>query len=119
MSINVEMIGGSLIIQHFVEDIAEPDHLRLVSHSDLFTPTGRTNIDVVWELSVTRNDDESCQFTNRVHTSAPPQMLEFLARQGLSFDAFRLARQPHSEAHNRQETPHFAEGIERHALARR
>ena len=37
MSINVEVIGGSPIVQHYVEEIAEPDHLRFVSHSDLFT----------------------------------------------------------------------------------
>jgi hypothetical protein len=85
MSINVEVIGGSLSVQHFVQDIAEPGHLRLVSHSDLFTPTGRTKIDVIWELSVTKTDDDSCQLTNTVHSSAPPEMLDFLARQGLAF----------------------------------
>ena len=46
-------------------------------------------------------------------------MLEFLAKQGLAFDAFRVARRPNSEAHNRQETPLFAKSIERHALARK
>lgn len=117
MSINVEVIGGSLIVQHYVADIAEPDHLRLVSHSDLFTPTGRTKIDVIWEMRVTKIDDDSCDFTNTVHTSAPPEMLDFLAKQGLAFDAFRSARRPNSEAHNRQETPLFAKSIERHALA--
>jgi hypothetical protein len=44
-------------------------------------------------------------------------MQEFLARQGLAFDAFAAARRPNSEAHNRQETPRFADSIERHALA--
>jgi hypothetical protein len=104
-------------VQRYVEEIGEPDHLRLVSHSDLFTPTGRTNIDVIWDLSVRKLDDESCEFTNTVHSSAPPEMLEFLAKQGLAFDVFRTARRPNSEAHNRQETPLFAKSIERHALA--
>jgi hypothetical protein len=118
MSINVEVIGGSLIVQHYVEEIGEPDHLRLVSQSDLFTPTGRTKIDVVWDLQVTRIDGDSCRFTNTVRSSAPPEMLEFLARQGLAFEPFRAARRPNSEAHNRQETPLFAKSIERHARAR-
>src|SRR6476646_5632961 len=48
MSINVEVIGGSLIVQHYVEEIGRPDHLRLVSDSDVFTPTGRTTIAVIW-----------------------------------------------------------------------
>ncbi|MEU6657548.1 hypothetical protein [Streptomyces sp. NPDC046821] len=118
MSINVEVVGGTIIVQHYVEDIAEPDHLRLVSHSDLFTSTGRTKIDVTWELKVTRIDDRTCQFTNRFRSSAPPEMLDFLAGQGLDFDTFRTARRPNSEAHNREETPGFAKSIERHARAR-
>ena len=31
MSINVEVIGGSIIVEHYVEEIAQPDHLRLIS----------------------------------------------------------------------------------------
>ena len=30
MSINVEILGGSLMVQHYIEEIGEPDHLRLV-----------------------------------------------------------------------------------------
>ena len=118
MSINVEVIGGSLMVQHYVEDIAKPDHLRLVSNSDVFTPTGRTRIDVIWDLRVERIDDATCEFTNTVHSSATPELLDFLARQGIPFDVFRTARRPMSEAHNRQETPLFAKSIERHAVTR-
>jgi len=110
MSINVEVIGGSLMVQHYIEEIAEPDHLKLVSHSDLFTPSGRTKIDVTWELQATRIDDETCELSNTVHSAAPPEMLEFLARQGLAFDAFRNGRRPHSI---------FAQSIARHARRRR
>jgi hypothetical protein len=42
MSINVEMLGRSLMVQHYIEEIGQPDHQRLVSTSDVFTPTGRT-----------------------------------------------------------------------------
>jgi len=119
MSINVEVIGGSLMVQHYVEDIAEPDHLRLVSHSDVVTPTGRTFIDVVWDLRITRIDDTSCELTNTVQSFAPPELLELLGKQGIPLDAFRASRTPNSVAHNRQETPLFAKSIERHALARR
>jgi hypothetical protein len=34
MSINVEVIGGTTLVQHYVEEVGEPDHLRLVSTSD-------------------------------------------------------------------------------------
>ena len=32
MSINVEVIGGSPMVQHYQEEISEPDHLKLVSN---------------------------------------------------------------------------------------
>jgi hypothetical protein len=116
MSINVEILGGSPMVQHYVEEVSKPDHLRLVSDSDVFAPTGRIKVGVIWDLSVRKIDDHSCEFTNTVHSSATPELLEFLAGQGIPWEVFKAARMPISEAHNRQETPLFAKGIERHAL---
>ena len=118
MSINVEILGGSLIVEHYVEEIGERDHLRLASDSDVFTPTGRTKIGVTWDLRVRKIDDKTCEFTNTVRSSATPELLDFLARQGIPLDIFRAARRPISEAHNRQETPLFAQSLEHHALRR-
>jgi hypothetical protein len=56
MSINAEILGGNLMVQHYIEEIGQPDHLRLVSDSDVFTPTGRTKIGVIWDLSVKKID---------------------------------------------------------------
>ena len=116
MSINVEVLGGSPMVQHYVEEISERNHLRLVSSSDVFTPTGRIKVGVVWDLSVKMIDDHSCEFTNTVHSSATPELMDFLAKQGIPWEVFKAARKPISEAHNRQETPLFAKSIERHAL---
>jgi hypothetical protein len=116
MSINVEILGGSLMVQHYVEEIGKPDLLRLVSNSDVFTPTGRTKIHVLWDLSVSKIDDKTCEFTNTVHSSATPELMDFLGRQGIPWEVFKIARKPISEAHNRQETPLFAKSIERYAL---
>ena len=116
MSINVEILGGSLMVQHYIEDIAKPDHLRLVSNSDVFTPTGRIKIGVIWDLSVKKIDDKTCEFTNMVHSSATPELVDFLGKQGIPWEIFKAARKPISEAHNRQETPLFAKSIERYAL---
>ena len=116
MSINVEVIGGSPMVQHYVEEIAEPQHLRLVSNSDVFTPTGRIKVGVIWDLSVKKIDANTCEFTNQVHSSFTPELLDSLAKQGIPIEAFQAARKPVSEAHNRQETPFFAKSIERHAL---
>src|SRR6516225_1801361 len=75
MSINVEILGGSLMVQYYVEEIGQPDHLRLVSNSDLFTPSGRTKVKVI----------------------ATQELLDFLGKQGLPWDVFRTGRKPISE----------------------
>lgn len=116
MSINVEILGGSLMVQHYIEEVGQPDHLRLVSNSDVFTPTGRTKVGVIWDLAVRKIDDKTCEFTNTVHSSVTPELAEFLGRQGIPLEVFRAGRRPISEAHNQQETPLFAKSIERHAL---
>jgi hypothetical protein len=118
MSINVEVIGGTPIVQHYVEVLAEKHHLILDSVSDLFTPAGRTKILVRWELSVKPIGAGQCEFTNRVLTRATDEFWDFLARQGIPFEVFRAQRQPMTIAHNKQETPFFAASIERHALRR-
>ena len=117
MSINVEILGGSPMVQHYIEEIGQPDPLRLVSNSDVFTPTRRTTVGVIWALSVKKIDDKTCEFTNTVHSSATPELMAFLGKQGIPREVFQTARKPVSEAHNRQETPLFAKSIERHALS--
>ena len=116
MSINVEVIGGSPIVQHYVETLGEKHHLILESVSDVFTPTGRTTILVMWELSVRALDDGRVEFTNHVRSRATEELLRFLDRQGIPFEVFRAQRQPMSIAHNQGETPLFAASIERAAL---
>jgi hypothetical protein len=116
MSINVEVIGGSPMVQHYVETLADKDHLILESVSDVFTPNGRTTIHVLWELSVKAIDNQRCEFTNHVRSHATQEFKNFLDRQGIPFDVFRAQRQPMSIAHNKGETPLFAASIERAAL---
>jgi len=115
MSINVEIIGGSLMVQHYVEKRAEKDHLILESVSDVFTPNGRTTIHVHWELSVKALDASRCEFTNHVRSRATDAMLTLLDKQGIPFEVFKAQRQPMSIAHNQGETPLFAASIERFA----
>src|SRR5262245_10475394 len=52
MSINVEMIGGSLMVQHYVAEVHEPHHCRMVSLSDVQAQGGWTKICVISYLSV-------------------------------------------------------------------
>lgn len=116
MSINVEVIGGNPMVQHYMEEISEPQHLVLVSLSDVFTPTGRVSIHVTWELSVRQTGENQCEFTNRVVTHATEELLSSLEKQGIPFEFFKAMRQPLSIDHNRTETPFFAASIERSSL---
>ena len=73
------------------------------------------------DLGLERQEDRrpNVEFTNLVHSSATPELLDFLGKQGIPWEVFQAARKPISEAHNRQETPGFAKSIERHALRRK
>jgi hypothetical protein len=119
MSLNVETIGGNLMVQHYVEDIAEKHHVRLMSTSDVVTPTGRTKSGVVWELSVKAIDAQSCELTNHVIGKTTPEYWESLGRNGIPFEVAKHAQDAASSAHNAQETPLFAKSMERRALASR
>jgi hypothetical protein len=117
MSINVETIGQTLVIQHYVGEITEKHLCRMVSQSDVITPNGRTKVQVVWELSVAPIDAQRCEYTNRVTASATDEFLAFIAEHGIAFEDARAARQEASSNHNSRETPLFAQSIERRALA--
>ena len=84
-------------------------HLRLVSTSDVFTPTGRTKIGVIWDLAARKIDDRTCEFTNTVESCATPELLDFLGKQGIPLEVFQGARKPVS----------VEKGIERRALRQR
>jgi hypothetical protein len=61
MSINVEMIGQTLMIQHYVAETATAHLCRMISTSDAFTPNGRTRVQIIWTLSVKPVDDTHCR----------------------------------------------------------
>jgi hypothetical protein len=117
MSINVETIGDTFVVQHYVAEIREPQLCRMVSTSDSISPAGRTKLQVIWELSVKKLDERTCEFTNYIHSSAIDETLAFFADHGIAFEKAREARQHASHAHNQEETPQFARSIERRALS--
>lgn len=116
MSINVEKIGDAIVIQHYVAEVYEPHYCRLRSISDSISPTGATKVQVVWELSAKKIDDQTCEYTNHIHGSATEETLIFLKEHGISLAMAHEARQKASHAHNLEETPRFAKSIEKHAL---
>ena len=118
MSINVETIGDALMVQHYVAEIHEAHLCRMVSISDSITAAGRSKAKVVWELSVKKLDDRTCEYSNHIHATATDETLAFFKEHGISFERAREARQQASDAHNREETPNFARSLERKALTR-
>ncbi|GHO73824.1 hypothetical protein KSD_15950 [Ktedonobacter sp. SOSP1-85] len=119
MSINVEKIGASLMIQHYIGEVAEKHYCKMISTSDLFTPNGRTRIQVIWELSMKAIDAQHCEYTNTVTSHPTQEFLDFIQEQGMTFEEAARARQPISSDHNRRETPLFVESIARAARANR
>jgi len=117
MSINVEMIGGTLMVQHYVAEIHEPHHCRMVSLSDVQTPAGWTKIQVIWDLSVTALDSTSCRYTNQVLSYPTQAFVEMLNAGGVSFEDAVIDRQAATDDHNRRETALYAKSLERKALA--
>src|ERR1700761_2527026 len=78
MSINVETIGGALMVQHYVAEVHRPDYCKMVSLSDSITAAGRSKARVVWELRATKIDDETCEYSNNIHAIAVDETLAFL-----------------------------------------
>lgn len=115
MSINVEMIGSGLVVQHYVGEITEASHCRMVSTSDVFTPTGRTKVQVIWDLSVRKIDDTRTEYTNSVISHPTEEFLGFIKEHGITWEKASSDRQQSSGDHNRRETPLFAESIARAA----
>lgn len=116
MSINVETIGDAFVVQHYVAEVHEPHYCRMISISDSISPAGRTKLQVVWELSAKKIDDNTCEYTNHIHSTAIDQTLEFLKAHNVTLEAASAARQQASHAHNMEETPKFAKSIEELAL---
>jgi hypothetical protein len=115
MSINVEMIGGTLMIQHYVAEIHQADHCRLVSLSDLQTPMGWAKVQVIWDLSVAPIDAETCRYTNRIISYPTRGFVEQLKSAGQDFTETATGLQAATTDHNRRETALYAASIQRSA----
>jgi nicotinamidase-related amidase len=120
MSINVERVGP-LIVQHYVEDIAKRTHCRLVSVSDAFGPglDERGQLGVRWEFSVEAIDETTTRFANYIQVSAGADYDEALRQQGATLEQAQQRTAAALVPHNAEETPLFAQDIERKARAGR
>jgi hypothetical protein len=120
MSINVETVGPSLLIQQYVAEVFEPHLCRMVSLSDVFPlgGGGRAQTVVIWTLAVEPRSEGSCRLVNSVTSKATTEFLELIRQQGQTFEQAAAPRQQASADHNRRETPGYAASIARAANAR-
>ena len=112
MSLNVETIGDALMVQHYIADVHRPDYCRMLSISGFNYKNGRTKVQVLWELKVTKIDENTCLYTNEIHATATPEMFEYMKDHGINLADAAASRQAASDAHNHEETPNFAKSIE-------
>lgn len=115
MSINVEEVGGSLVLQHYVAEVHEAHHCQVVSLSDPQSPLGRNKIQVIRDLRVAPLDAESCQLTNVVISHPTQPLPDMLEAAGQTFEETADLQAAVVE-HNRLETPSFAASIARKTL---
>jgi hypothetical protein len=116
MSINVETVGPSLLVQQYVAEVFEPHRCRMVSVSDVFGLSGgRTETEVVWTLTVEPSGDGGCRLVNTVTSKATPRFLAMLEEHGQTIEQAAAARREAAADHNRRETPGYAASIARAA----
>jgi hypothetical protein len=111
-SINVESVGGHLLVQHYEPEVLEPRHIRMVSHaSDMWIfRLFPARVRVVWDVSLHPRDDSSCTFRDHIRVEHKSRLLLFLSRLAL----INWVVQRHDD----EETPHFAANL-REVCARR
>ncbi|SMG59510.1 hypothetical protein [Paraburkholderia susongensis] len=120
MSVNVEHVGN-LMIQHYVEDISERSHCRLVSVSDSIGPTidDRTKVIVIWEFIAEAVDAMTTKFMNRIELHVAPGYLDALKKRGITLEQARAFAGKAISLHNSEEAPLYGKDIERKAIAGR
>ncbi|WP_094603993.1 hypothetical protein SPSIL_044200 [Sporomusa silvacetica DSM 10669] len=113
VAVSVETIGGNFIVNNFIEDLVQRDHVRTVSSSVMWIggPDGTFSVlvKVTWELKIAAVSAQSCMLTCNV--TAETADMTFLAT---------LQNLPPSDSDSTQEhfigeTPFFAADIEKKA----
>ena len=106
-SLNVESVGGHLAVHHYMEEISEPSHLKLVSersdawifHLLHFHPR------VTWDMTLVPSAGDSCVFRCTVSVEHPSLLIKAASLLTL-FQHF-------AAKHDREETVLFAENLAR------
>ena len=115
VSINVELVAGYFMVQHYVEHTAERDHVVGVSPNTVMWIDDERFVlaRITWELRVVALDGERCELVCRVVAETENEAFaERAAANNRGIPPEERAFQRHID----EETPLFARDIERKAL---
>lgn len=111
-SINVESVGGHLLVQHYEPEVFEPRHIRMVSHASemwIFRLIP-SRVRVIWDVSLHGREQGGCTFRDHIRVEHRSRLLWLLSKLAL---INRIVQQ-----HDDEETPAFAANL-RDVCARR
>lgn len=101
-SINVEIVGGHLLVQHYEPELLSPHHIRMVSPASnmwifrLFPARVR----VIWEITLIEKSPSACTFRDHIRVEHRSPLIAVLSKLAL---INRVVQQ-----HDDEETPKFA-----------
>lgn len=115
-SVNLEVVGGTFMVQHYVEKVAERDHVVGFSPNTTFflSDTDCVFAQISWELQVAKLDEKSCGLTCRVFAESDNE--QFVAALKTAAEE-NPGEKSALHLHIEEECPMFAKDIERKALA--
>ena len=103
-SVNVESVGGNLLVQHYVAEVKEPDYVKMVSMSDLWLmKLVHVVVKVTWEMRLISVSENECKFQNTVLVEHPNFIMKILS--ALALGGYFVRK------HNEEETPLFAQNL--------
>jgi hypothetical protein len=104
--VNVESVGGNLLVQHYLATKLEPDHVIMHSKKSraYVMHLMPASVEVIWTMQVRPRDGQSSLFSCTVVTIIPP-LLRVLSTASLLPLFVRW--------HTQEETPGFAADISR------
>jgi len=111
-SVNVESVGGNLLVQHYVAEVGEKDYVRMVSYSDLWLmKLIHVVVKVTWEMRLIHVSENQCAFRNTVTVEHQSFLMQIMS--ALALGGFFVRK------HNEEETPLFARNLVERSSARR
>ena len=103
-SVNVESVGGNLLVQHYVAEVKQPDYVKMVSFSDLWLmKLVHVVVKVTWGIRLISVSETECKFQNTVLVEHPHFIMKVLSAAALG--GFFVRK------HNEEETPLFAQNL--------